>query len=299
MQTSGRGELLSRRFGLKDPPTLIAALTGDRPITFSHLRMDSSGQALGCIPAEPAYSIHVHLRETTLLGISEEGRRSRQARVKAGSLCFFDLRSPPQILFHTPFQTIRSYVPFLALQEFAQEAGSRRAVVLKTPSYGADDPIIRHLLACLYPALEHAEKGNSLFVDHIALALQAHLLQGYGTIVVPSVRRGLAPWQERRAKEAMYANLDKDISIAQLASECGVSSSHFARAFKQATGRPPHRWLLERRVETAQALLLNSQVSLDEISRACGFSDQSHLARAFKRIVGTSPRAWRRMRQDS
>jgi transcriptional regulator GlxA family with amidase domain len=97
----------------------------------------------------------------------------------------------------------------------------------------------------------------------------------------------------------MYANLDKDISIAQLASECGVSSSHFARAFKQATGRPPHRWLLERRVETAQALLLNSQASLDEIARACGFSDQSHLARAFKRIVGTSPRAWRRRRQDS
>jgi AraC-like DNA-binding protein len=187
-------------------------------------------------------------------------------------------------------------VPFRALREFAQEAGSRRVVVLKPPPYAADDPVIRHLLACLYPSLEHADKGNSLFVDHIALALQTHLLQGYGTIVVPSVRGGLAPWQERRAKEAMYANLAKDVSIAQLASECGVSSSHFARAFKRANGRPPYRWLLERRVESAQALLLNSQVSLDEIAKACGFSDQSHLARTFRRIVGTSPGAWRRMR---
>jgi AraC family transcriptional regulator len=73
----------------------------------------------------------------------------------------------------------------------------------------------------VYPSLEDAEKRNALFVDHVALALQAHPLQRYATIVVPSVRRGLAPWQERRAKEAMYASLDKDICIAQLASDCG------------------------------------------------------------------------------
>jgi AraC family transcriptional regulator len=297
MQTSGRGELLNKRFGLKDPPTLIAAVSGDRPITFSHLRMDSPGQALASIPAEAAYSIHVHLRESTLFAIRADGSRGRKESPKAGSLCFFDLRSPPQIFFDSPFQTIRSHVPLAALQEFAQEAGSRRHVVLRPPSCGVDDPIIAHLLACLYPALEHAEDKNAHFVDHVALALQAHLLQRYATIVVPSIRRGLAPWQERRAKEAMYASLDKDISIAQLASECGLSSSHFARAFKQATGRPPYRWLLERRVETAQGLLLNSQMSLLEIAKACGFADQSHLTRAFKRIAGTSPGAWRRVRR--
>jgi AraC family transcriptional regulator len=297
MQTSGRGELLNKRFGLKDPPTLIAASPGDRPITFAHLRMDSPGQALASIPAESAYSIHVHLRETTLFAIREEGSMSRKVCSKAGSLCFFDLRSPRQIFFDTPFQTIRSHVPFLVLQEFAREAGTRRQVALRSPSYGADDPIISHLLACLYPALEDAEKRNALFVDHVALALQAHLLQRYATIVVPSVRRGLAPWQERRAKEAMYASLDKDISIEQLASVCGLSSSHFARAFKQVTGLPPYRWLLEQRVETAQGLLLSSQMSLDEIAKACGFADKSHLARAFKRTVGTSPGAWRRVRR--
>jgi AraC family transcriptional regulator len=299
MQTSGRGGLLSRRFGLEDPPTLVAALPSDRPITFSHLRVDSAGQALGSIPAESAYSIHLHLRDTTTFHIREEGQASRKECTKAGSLCFFDLQSPPQIFFDTPFHTIRSYVPFLALQEFSQESGGHRQVFLRPPSSGADDPIIRHLFACLQPALDHGEKGNTLFVDHIALALQAHLLQTYATIVVVgrSVRRGLAPWQERRAKEAMNASLDKDTSIAQLASDCGLSSSHFARAFRQATGRPPHRWLLERRVETAQGLLLNSQMSLREIAKACGFSDQSHLTRAFARMVGASPGAWRRVRR--
>jgi len=299
MQTSGHGGLLNRRFGLQDPPTLVASLPGDPPITFSHLRIDSAGQALASIPAETAYCIHLHLRQTTSFEIREEGRVSRKERTKAGSLCFFDLQSPPDIFFDTPLHTIRSYMPLQALQEFAQEAGGRCQVSLRPPSCGADDPVIRHLLACLHPILEHPEKGNSLFVDHIALALEAHLLQTYATTVVqgPSVRSGLAPWQERRAKEAMNASLHKDISIAQLASECGLSSSHFTRAFRQTTGRPPHRWLLERRVETAQGLLLNSRMPLQEIASACGFSDQSHLTRAFTRMVGTSPGAWRRVRR--
>jgi AraC family transcriptional regulator len=299
MQTSGQGALLNRRFGLLDPPTLVATLPSDRPITFSDLRIDSASQALAGIPPDGAYSIHLHLRDTTLFDIREEGRKSRRECANAGTLCFFDLQSPPDIFFNTPLHTIRSYVPLLELQEFAREAGARRQIFLRRPECGADDPIIRHLFACLHPALEHAEKGNSLFVDHIALALQAHLLETYATtaIVAPLVRRGLAPWQERRAKEAINASLDKDISIARLAAECGLSISHFARAFKQATGRPPHRWLLERRVETAQGLLLNSQMSLREIATACGFSDQSHLTRAFARMVGKSPGAWRRLRQ--
>jgi AraC-like DNA-binding protein len=299
MQTSGYGALLNRRFGLQDPPTLIAAVASDRPITFSLLRVDSARQALGSIPADTAYSIHVQLRETTSFEIRQERQRSRKISSKAGSLCFFDLQSPPDIFFETPLRSIRSHMPAMALQEFAREAGERRQVVLRPPSSGTVDPIIRHLFTSLYPMLERPEKSKSLFVDQIALALQAHLLQAHTTIVVdaPSVRRGLASWQERRAKEAMDANLDKDISIAELASECGLSSSHFARAFRQATGRPPYRWFLERRVEKSQELLLNSQMSLQEIAKACGFSDHSHLTRAFTRVVGTSPGAWRRVRR--
>jgi AraC-like DNA-binding protein len=190
-------------------------------------------------------------------------------------------------------------VPLLALQELAREGGARGLVSLKPPPSGTEDLIIRHLLACLYPVFEQAESHNSLFVDHIALALQAHLLQTYGgnSLVLPAVRRGLSPSQERRAKELMNASLDKDISVGQLAQQIGLSSSYFSRAFRKATGRPPHRWLLEQRIEATQSLLLNSQMSLEEIAKACGFSDQSQLTRAFTRMVGTSPGAWRRARQ--
>jgi transcriptional regulator GlxA family with amidase domain len=95
----------------------------------------------------------------------------------------------------------------------------------------------------------------------------------------------------------MDAGLNKEITIAQLADDCGLSASQFARAFRQSTGCPPHRWLLQRRIERAQNLLLTSDKTLPEIASSCGFSDQSHLTRAFGQTVGTSPGLWRRTKR--
>ncbi len=80
----------------------------------------------------------------------------------------------------------------------------------------------------------------------------------------------------------------------EAAQQCGLSVSHFARAFKETTGLPPHRWLIRRRVEVAEALLRNSRMSLTEVALTCGFADQSHFTRVFSRVVGISPGAWRR-----
>jgi hypothetical protein len=147
MQTSGHGKLLNGSMGLPDAPTLVASVTKGRPITFSHLRVDSPGHARYSMPTEAAYAIHLHLKETTSYEVREVGRVDRNECAKAGSLIFADCQSPRQILFNTPFHTIRSRVPLPALQEFAEEAGGSRQVFLRPPSScGSDDPIIRHLL---------------------------------------------------------------------------------------------------------------------------------------------------------
>ena len=108
-------------------------------------------------------------------------------------------------------------------------------------------------------------------------------------------RGGLAPWQERRAKELINANLDGKLPLSQLAEECGLSARHFARAFRQSIGVPPHRWLLSRRVERAKDLLRDRALPLAEVALACGFSDQSHFTWMFTALVGLSPGLWRRM----
>jgi len=105
---------------------------------------------------------------------------------------------------------------------------------------------------------------------------------------------GLAPWQLRRATEMLRANLTETMPMSCLAGARKLSVSHFARAFKASTGKPPHQWLVDARIETAQRLLADSHEPLVDIAGMCGFADQSHFSRVFGRAVGSSPGMWRR-----
>ena len=106
---------------------------------------------------------------------------------------------------------------------------------------------------------------------------------------------GLAPWQRRRICDAIDATLDGDVTIAQLARECGLSRSYFTHAFRQTMGITPHRWLMQRRVEKAMATLLQDlDLPLGQIALACGFASQSHFTRVFSGVVGCTPGQWRR-----
>ncbi|MDE1994499.1 MAG: helix-turn-helix transcriptional regulator, partial [Rhizobiaceae bacterium] len=221
-------------------------------------------------------------------------RAPQRHTIARGSFCLWDLTAPPAASFHDGFSTIRLHLPFAALTEFAVSMGAR-ASGLERMQPGTNDPILHHLFSCLAPAFQSPEDANPLFVDHIAMAIQIHLLQHYGGgLALSRGRGGLAGWQVRRAQEAMAANLGGGFSLDELARECGLSSSHFARAFRQSTGLPPHRWFNAKRLDTAKDLLLNSSLSLAEVALASGFSDQSHLTRAFTRAVGSSPASWRR-----
>src|SRR5277367_4768789 len=124
---------------------------------------------------------------------------------------------------------------------------------------------------------------NRLFVDHLTSAFVAYVAQTYGDME-PSAhltKGGLAPWQERQAKEMIVADLSGATRLAEIAVTCGVSSHHFGRAFRRSTGLAPHAWLLQARVDRAMTLLRRPDSSLAEIALACGFVDQSHFTRVF------------------
>ena len=112
-------------------------------------------------------------------------------------------------------------------------------------------------------------------------------------------RGGLAPFQARRLVEYIDAHLAERITLYQLARMAGLSTGHFSRAFKQTFGVPTHAYLIQRRVERAQSVMLSTQLPLSEVALACGLSDQSHFTRLFRRIVGETPNAWRRLHRDA
>ena len=217
-----------------------------------------------------------------------------------GEVGIVHLEQEPSARFTHPFDMLAFYVPQRALDEVAEDHNAPRIQTLAPPpGKTKNDPVFMNAGSSLLPALERPQDTSRLFVDHMAFALNTHLAQTYGGMRIgpPQVRGGLSPWQVRRTEEFLDAALGADVSLRQLASECQLSLSHFTRAFKRTMGVPPHQWLLNRRIDKAQAMLLRSNMPLAEIALASGFSGQSHFTRVFTARVGTTPGAWRRVRR--
>jgi len=111
-------------------------------------------------------------------------------------------------------------------------------------------------------------------------------------------RQGLAPWQVRRVLAHIDANLDKPIRNKELADIARRSEFHFNVAFRNSVGDSPHEYIIHRRMERAQGLMLSTDAPLSEIAFECGLADQAHLTRLFRRVVGETPAAWRRARAN-
>ncbi|MEM9013360.1 MAG: AraC family transcriptional regulator [Pseudomonadota bacterium] len=87
------------------------------------------------------------------------------------------------------------------------------------------------------------------------------------------------------------------LSIEDLASVAGVSTYHFARLFRRATGRTPHQYVVARRLAHAKRRLHLSDDPIVAIAQDCGFGSQSHMTGVFSKVLGTTPGAIRRRSQ--
>ena len=113
------------------------------------------------------------------------------------------------------------------------------------------------------------------------------------------VRGGLPSWQTRRIVAHVEANLSRRIHVQELARLLSLNASHFSRAFKCTFGASPRDYVLRRRIEVAQGLMLTTSEPLSAIAVSCGMCDQPHFTRSFHRIVGETPYMWRRTRRGS
>ena len=110
------------------------------------------------------------------------------------------------------------------------------------------------------------------------------------------VRGQLAKWQAQRVHAYVETHLDARLKVSEIARSVHLSSSHFSRAFKRTFGMTVHAWVMRRRIEMAQGMMVSTPHTLSEIALRCGLSDQSHLTRWFRRVVGVTPGSWRRER---
>ncbi len=294
---------LAGRFGLSAAPTLRArVLPSVAPIEFTRMRHRQPHRGRSTSPQpERAFSFQLPL---VAAGLSDlhyaDGPAVSQEIKEPGRAFLFDLAARPTVGLETAFDNVRIYIAQTTIDALAHERGLPTVGGLRQPLLGARDPILFHLALALVPALDDPNPVSRAFVEHVGLAIHAHVVQTYGCVSLPDQQRGgrLASWQLQRVRDRVEADLAGDLSIADLAGVAGLSTSYFNDAFKATTGMPPHRWILKRRVERAKAFLMENDLSLAEVAVRCGFCDQGHLSRVFGRAAGCTPNAWRRHRRS-
>ena len=298
--SEGYGQRLGERLRAEQAHTVVTRALRTADMAVTETRCDEPVVEMShSIQREDAYLVALSLRDFPDRQYWEDGRQMPVHSLRTGQVDFHDLRRDPVALLDKPYHDLFFYLPAGAMHAIADDVNAPRVSDLnhKAP---IDDVTISGLGRVLLPALSRPDQANQLFVDHILFALGVHVAQTYGGMrpLPQVVRGGLAPWQERRAKEILSAHLDGRVMLKDVARECGLSASHFSRAFHRTIGSAPHHWLLKRRVEVAKEKLRDRRLPLSEVALACGFSDQSHLTRVFTRFVGVSPGAWRRTLLD-
>jgi len=109
---------------------------------------------------------------------------------------------------------------------------------------------------------------------------------------------GLATWQARRLVVFIDARLNQPIRLNELSEVSKLSTAYFCRAFKRTFGETPHSYIVRRRLNKAETLMLTSDLPLSHIAIRCGFTDQAHLCKLFRQQYAQSPAAWRRQRTE-
>ena len=291
------GNELAANYGAEDAPFAVTRSLPQAELAVTEIKvLRPFGRISDPLPRQDAYMIVFELDDLQGMEYWEEGRHVRNLDLRAGETTIHDLRREPAVLVDGPLHTIHWFLPQAALNALADEANVPHIHELRhEPGVGVSDAIIGHMNVALLPALRAGEQVSRLFVDHVSLAFAAHMAEAYGGMQAMTrvSKGGLAPWQERQAKDMLLADLTGATPLASIATACGLSPSHFARAFRKSTGMPPHAWLSQARVERAMVLLRQRRQSLSAIALECGFVDQSHFTRVFVRHVGLTPGAWR------
>lgn len=245
-----------------------------------------------CIAPIPTFMLIVARRGAATLGV-DVGAGRWVGAWRPGGLIVVPSESPA---WYRPDRTCRQLVaslPAAAVGAVLQEAGPGVADFGRLHAAPFRDPFVVDVCRRMWDEAAGGNPLGALFADGAMLALAAALLRRSERAAAPEATGGLAPHRIRRVEALLRDRLADDLDLGDLAREAGLSPFHFARAFKQATGVSPCRYLLERRIERAKELLAGPAPTIAEIASACGFATQTGFTSAFRRVTGTTPGRWR------
>jgi AraC family transcriptional regulator len=202
----------------------------------------------------------------------------------------------------TSFDQVSFYIPAAVFDSILQDQGLTHADLLDIagPLWRVDAVVDANFRAAVL-AIDNRSKASCYYLNSMAHLITTHILHRYG----PDPHR-MTPGDAvdapalKRVFQFIDANIDKTLSLADMAVASGLSIDRFRRDFKAATQMSPHQYVIRKRVERARELLTSScNPRLADIALACGFADQSHLSTTFRRVLGVSPARFARQPTDT
>jgi AraC family transcriptional regulator len=281
---------------VRDMPSANLVVSQFAPFSFGRI---SSEEGLPAMTrgegAARDYMVALQLADIPTIEQFLGNKRVSHGSYPVGGVSVLSFEDRPRIYVPNAFDTLVLHITQASLDEVAVSHRVRRVDRLSW-LYGRADPVVHHLGHVLLATLDKQNHASRFFVDHVMHALHCHFVCNYSGITPAAkpVQGGLSALQMRKATEFLNTHLDGEVDLQQVAWVCDLSLSHFARAFRQTYGKPPYRWLIERRIDKARDLLMNTRLPLSDIAVRCGFSDQSGFNRSFKRMYGSTPGIWRR-----
>ena len=191
----------------------------------------------------------------------------------------------------------RFRVPEPILRVAAEQLGRRAAAFEIRNVFETRDVMIERIAQIMMSEMDRpSHRSQPLIAETMSCALAAHLLRSYNAFELPA-EEDVPPLAKRelaKLLEFIESNLDRSISLVELAELVNVSRFHFARLFKRSTGTTAIAFVEQCRIRRAQALVAETDTPLAEIALMTGFADQSHFTRRFHRHVGCTPAAFAR-----
>ena len=271
-------------------PLLLKREASWEGISLAHYRM-----ARGYLPEHQnkEHLITVSLAENCQGEIRTPNGFSARDR-KRGSVCVIPSGHPFAVQIGAESEHLAMLLdPSLVLRAAAEFSAPIHAEVVETAA--PHDPVIMSVGLALMAELETEKESGRMYAESLANILALHLLRHY-TASTRSGQRfvgGLSGKKLRLVLDFIDVNYAGDLGLSELAAVAGMSTFHFAREFKRATGATPHQYLIRLRIERAKELLSRSEMSLVDVGFKAGFSHQSHFTRLFRKLTGTTPQSYR------
>jgi AraC-like DNA-binding protein len=140
-----------------------------------------------------------------------------------------------------------------------------------------------------------ATTPNVYQASALRLALDSLVLEVVRTVVVPKELTFLTPHPAiTKALNILETRFGEDWKLHQLSKEVGLSQSRLAELFNRQTGASIHQFLIRIRVQRAETLLTQSNLTVGQVGHQCGFTSIQHFSRVFTKITGEAPIQYRR-----